>query len=165
MKLLSPIVVLLAAGVIAAAPAAGVPDQSPKRGGTVVFGPVGESACLNPFRNCGGGGPQFFSWIFAKVFPPAFAFGPDSKLRPVLVSGATFTRTHPFTLTYRIRPQARWSDGVPVTARDFVFTHRAIRKYNPSELHRTHVESVRQVDSKTVRVVLRPRHAAWRRLF
>ncbi len=30
----------------------------------------------------------------------------------------------PFTLTYHIRPEARWSDGVPVTASDFLFTHQ-----------------------------------------
>ena len=33
------------------------------------------------------------------------------------------TKTPPFTLTYHIRPEARWSDGTPVSARDFVFTH------------------------------------------
>ena len=35
----------------------------------------------------------------------------------------------PFTLTYHIRPEARWSDGVPVTAQDFIFTLRAIRRH------------------------------------
>lgn len=30
------------------------------------------------------------------------------------------------TLTYRLRPNVRWSDGVPVTARDVLFTLRAI---------------------------------------
>jgi peptide/nickel transport system substrate-binding protein len=154
----------VAVSLLAVSGAGGVPDQGPKRGGTVVFGPVGESACLNPLRNCGGAGPQFVEWIFASVFPPAFALGPDFEFRPVLVSGATFTRTPPFTVTYTIRPEARWSDGVPVTARDFEFTHRAMQKYRPDGSHRF-VRSVRRVDSKTVRVVLRSRYAAWRRLF
>ncbi len=155
-------VVVLAA--LAAAPAAGAPAQTPKRGGTVVFGPVGESGCFNPFRDCGGSGPQFF-WMLQKVLPPAFALAPDFTSRPTLVSKVTFTRTPPFTLTYAIRPEARWSDGVPVTARDFLFTHRAIREYRRDDVHRTYVRSVRAVDAKTVRVVLRSRYAGWRRLF
>ena len=38
------------------------------------------------------------------------------RLRPKLVSRVDFTTRPPFTLTYHIRPEARWSDGVPVTA-------------------------------------------------
>ena len=158
------VVAVAVLAAVAAAPAAGAPEQTPKRGGTVVFGPVGESGCFNPFRDCGGGGPQFF-WMLQKVLPPAFALAPDFTSRPTLVSKVTFTRTPPFTLTYTIRPEARWSDGVPVTARDFLFTHRAIREYRPDDVHRTYVRSVRAVDAKTVRVVLRSRYAGWRRLF
>jgi ABC-type oligopeptide transport system substrate-binding subunit len=28
----------------------------------------------------------------------------------------------PFSVTYRIREDATWNDGIPVTARDFAFT-------------------------------------------
>ena len=158
-------VALVLIAVVAVAPAAGSPAQSPKRGGTVVFGPVAESSCLNPFIDCGGGGPQF-GWIFERVIPGALGLARDSTRPPALVLGVTFTRTPPFTLTYTIRPEARWSDGVPVTARDFRFTHRAINEYLPSDdVHRTYVDSVRSVDAKTVRVVLRSRYAGWRRLF
>ncbi len=164
MKLLSPIVVLLAAGVIAAAPAAGVPEQSPKRGGTVVFGPVAEPGCMRPSTRCGVGLPQSF---WEKVLMSAFAVAPDFTMRPALVSEVTFTRTPPFTLTYRIRPEARWSDGVPVTSRDFEFTHRALLREafgDPADIH-TLVRSIRVVNPKTFRVVLRERTAAWRGLF
>jgi hypothetical protein len=73
-------------------------------------------------------------------------------------------------LTNRIQPRARWSDGVPVTARDFVFTLRA-RIARKDELARDEraivgqVRSVSAVGTKTVRVVLRGRHAGWRSLF
>jgi peptide/nickel transport system substrate-binding protein len=160
--LLSPMVVLLAAGVIAAAPAAGVPEQTPKRGGTIVFGPTGELTCLNPVRaTCGL--PLFLD----QVLEPAFALAPDFTLRPRLVSSATFTRTPPFTLTFGIQPDARWTDGVPVTARDFIFTHDAIVGKLPPELQGVHrlVRSVREVGPKTVRIVLRSRAAGWRTLF
>ena len=82
-----------------------------------------------------------------------------------------FTRTAPFTLTYHIRPEAHWSDGVEISAQDFVFTHRAIQKYFPLgkggnlTFDRTMVRSVRALGPKTVRVVLRTRFAGWRNLF
>ncbi len=159
------LVAVVVSGIVAVAPAAGVPEQAPKRGGTVVFGPVAESSCLNPFRDCGGSGPQY-GWILAKVLPGAFTLAPDFTQRPALISRFAFTRTAPFTVTYTIRPEARWSDGVPVTARDFVFTDRAIRQhFPPDNFHRTLVRTVRAVDAKTVSVVLKSRYAGWRSLF
>jgi ABC-type transport system substrate-binding protein len=150
---------LLIAGLVAGAPAASAPEQSPKHGGTVVFGPVAESACLNPLTTCGIG-PQA-GWIWEKVLPPAFAMAPDFTRRPALVSGAEIVSKQPFTLVYHIRPAARWSDGVPVTARDFRFTHRAIVEY---ELHRL-VRLFRVMNSKTFKVVLSERVADWRGMF
>ena len=69
----------------------------------------------------------------------------------------------PFTLTYHIHPEARWSDGVPVTAQDFIFTLQAIRRHATPEFRDLHapIRSARAVDRKTVRVVLRPRSASW----
>ena len=109
----------LAAALLVAVPGAGgAPGaETPRRGGTVVFGPAAfEPACLNPLV-CG------YAPVDQKVLTPAFAVAPDLTLKPMLVSGVDFTRRPPFTLTYHIRPEARWSDGVPVTARDFTFTH------------------------------------------
>jgi peptide/nickel transport system substrate-binding protein len=80
----------------------------------------------------------------------------------VLVSHVDVGKTPPFTLTYHIRPEARWSDGEPVTARDFVFTHRTARTYDPDGCCHQKVRSVTALDAKTVRVVLRSRFAGWR---
>ena len=147
----------------------------PRVGGTLVFGTQGaggglrEPPCLNVIleRQCITIGllTPFISW---KVLLGAFEARPDYTWRPRLVSGVDFTRSAPFTLTYRIRPEARWSDGVPITARDFVFTDRVIRALGDEQLTDTHVaqvRSVRAVDAKTVRVVLRSRFAGWRGLF
>jgi peptide/nickel transport system substrate-binding protein len=158
--------VMAAASLLAVAGAGGAPAQSPKRGGTVVFGPIGALRCMNPLLFvCGP--PE------SVVLAGAFAFGPDFTPQPRLVSRVRFTTSLPFTLTYSIRPEARWSDGVAVSARDFVFTHEAILERVPADPadrtapQETHlnVQSVRAVDAKTVRVVLRSRYAAWRQLF
>jgi peptide/nickel transport system substrate-binding protein len=153
----------LICGVVAVAPAAGVPEQTPKRGGTVVVGVGREPPCVNPVdERC----PTPLSFL-AKVLEPAFALAPDFTLRPQLVTGATYTKTPPFTISFEVHPDARWSDRVPVTARDFVFTHNAIVEHLPPELQGPHrlVRSVREVGAKTVRLVLRERTADWRTLF
>jgi peptide/nickel transport system substrate-binding protein len=155
---------LLIVAVLAGAPAAGTSKQTPKRGGTLVIAvPSSEPACLSVLSE------TCENPVADKVLESPFVIDRHFTFQPRLVSGVPFSRKPPFTLTYRIRPEARWSDGVPVTAQDFVFTLRAIRAHgsaNARELHSV-VRSIRAVDAKTVRVVLRAksRRAGWRGLF
>lgn len=169
------IAAVLALAAVAASPAAGTPAQTPKPGGTIVLGaPFPEPACLNVLLakcNPAGGSPATFL-IAGKVLQAPYEVGADSQFRPRLVSGVTFTRRPPFALTYRIRPEARWSDGVPITAADFLFTHRAYVALSRKEVLNhdltallERIRSVAAVDSKTVRVILRSRFAGWRGLF
>ena len=120
--------------------AGGAGAQTPRAGGTVRLRRRSSSPpCLNPLlaRCLGLGGLPTLAFLAEKVLEPAFVVSPDFTWRPQLVSGVTFTRKPPFTLTYRIQPRARWSDGVPVTARDFVFTLRA-RIARKDQLDRGH---------------------------
>jgi peptide/nickel transport system substrate-binding protein len=153
----------IAAALLAVSGAGGAPAQTPKRGGTVTVsqGLFSPPPCLNVLLpKC-----NFANSYAQEILEGAFEAGPDSVLRENLVSQVDFTRTPPFTLTYHIRPEARWSDGVPITARDFVFTHLAILKHDTPEFVQFYRERVRRVsafDAKTVRVVLRRRYAGWR---
>jgi peptide/nickel transport system substrate-binding protein len=158
----------LVACVVAVSGAGGSGAQTPRVGGTVVYGgPFGEPACLSPFRaECAPGSTALsLGFIAGKVLEAPFDVGPDHTWRPRLVSGVTVTTKPAITLIYHIRPEARWSDGVPITAADFVFTHRAILGTLPESVHQTKVRSVRALDPKTVEVVLRSRFAGWRELF
>jgi peptide/nickel transport system substrate-binding protein len=132
--------------------------QTPKRGGTVVIaGSV--PACLN-FLLEGCGSP-------ISVFPGAFEVGPDAAYRPDLVSGVDVTKD-PFTLTYYIRPKARWSDGTPVTASDFRFMSRVPVPPHATEVLKRGVRKIRRVaalDAKTFRVWFRAPFAPWRVLY
>ncbi len=156
----------VAVSLLAVAGAGGSPEQTPKRGGTVVVAvPSGEPPCLNVVAaRCEAGTIDIG---VPSVLQPAYRFLPDLTTRPVLVSRVDHTHEARFTLTYHIRPEARWSDGAPVTARDFVFTANAIRKSDEEEIPAIHevISSTRAVDAKTVRVVLRRRYAGWRQLF
>ena len=142
-------------------------QQTPKRGGTVVIGgaPLREPACLNAYlQRCFiTGNPM------GLALRGPFSIGADNAYRPDLVSHVDYTITPPYTLTYHLRPEARWSDGVPIRARDFVFTHAALRSVKEEILEAdARVYSrmrVTALDAKTVRVVLRSRFASWRGLF
>jgi peptide/nickel transport system substrate-binding protein len=162
------VVAVLAAGAVAAYPAATTPAQAPKRGGTIVVRMIGpDPACWNPLdARCAGRGPTM-RWIGETVLEKAFEVDARFEYRPRLVSRVDFTTKRPFALTYRIRPRARWSDGVPVTARDFIFTLQAIRRHGTPEDRALHapIRSARAVGAKTLRVVLRSRMAGWRELF
>jgi peptide/nickel transport system substrate-binding protein len=150
----------LAAATAAVAPAAGAPEQAPKRGGTVYV--IGSSPrCLNPLV-CPDNHVQ-------QVLEGAFEFGPDLVARPNLVSRVTIESKRPFVLTYHIRPEARWSDGMPVTASDFRFTHEAFEAHSttgsdPAEFYKK-VRRTQVVNAKTFRVEFREPFAYWRRLY
>ena len=147
----------IAGGLLAVSGAGGAHAQTPKGGGTVVIASV-EFPCLNVLVS------QCLNPVSAAVLYGAYEIGPGYGRRPKLVSHVDVMTKPPFTLTYHIRPKARWSDGVPITSRDFEFTYRARLKYPTSEddPHKTRVLRVRRVDAKTVRVVLRSRFFFWR---
>ena len=128
------------------------------RGGTLVIAGQREPACLNVLlAACGLVG------VSNPVLEGAFELRPDYTYRPQLVSHVTVSK-NPFTLTYHVRPAARWSDGTSVTAADFVFTFQ-IAPGLPEEVLRK-IRSVRAVDAKTVRVAFRRGElfADWRAL-
>ncbi len=162
--------------LLAVSGAGGAGAQTPKRGGTLVLNvaaPFGaEPACLAAaVSRCHGGPPRaLMDYVPSAVVPGAFEIAPDLTWRPRLVSTVDVGKTLPFTLVYHIRTEARWSDGVPLTARDFVFTFRTLTGIDEllTDVDRSlldQMRSVRALDPKTVRVVLRSRFAGWRSLF
>ena len=157
---------VVVSGIIVASHAAAALQQTPKRGGTLVFRlPATEPACLNVLaESCIPVG--LVSWI-DKVLQTPYEVGPNFTYEESLVSRVDYTRRRPFTLTYHIRPEARWSDGVPITAQDFIFTLRALRRHGSPDIRDLHapIRSARAVDRKTLRVVLRPKSASWRDFF
>lgn len=61
-------------------------------------------------------------------------------------------------LVYHLRPGVRWQDGVPLTARDVVFTYRAVmnpRNNVPTRLGFDQIAAIDAPDPLTVRVTLK----------
>src|SRR5262245_9776256 len=158
--------VVIAASLLAISGGGAATQQTPRRGGTLVYRLFSaEPACLNILSDsCVG--PSALFGITDAVLEKPFELLPNFTYRSQLAT-ASFTRRRPFTLTYRIDPEARWSDGKPITSTDFVFTLDAIRKYGAQDQRDLHsvVRSIHTVDAKTFTVVLKPRSSVWRDLF
>jgi ABC-type transport system substrate-binding protein len=70
--------------------------------------------------------------ISALVLPSAFRPVPDPgtptgsrwEMDPTLLVSADVTNQNPFTVTYKIRPEAQWTDNAPIGADDFWYLWR-----------------------------------------
>lgn len=56
---------------------------------------------------------------FRPALDPADPAATIMLLDPAVLISAEVTSQAPFTVTYRLRPEAQWSDGAPVAAEDF----------------------------------------------
>lgn len=149
---------VLIAGTVVVASSSGSDAQAPRRGGTVVVALPLEPTCLNVLLPCA------LDWLLYQTLEGAFEIGPDLDYRENLVS-AVEVREKPFTLTYRIRRQARWSDGTPVTASDFVFTFQALLTQADEDDPVRKIRRIAALDARTLRVSFRSPFAGWRELF
>jgi peptide/nickel transport system substrate-binding protein len=164
--------VVLAALALAATGSARVsgPDSAnAKSAGTLVFGAEqggGPDWCLNLILDvdCNA----FWNVVFqTPVIRGAFLFTPQFTYKPDLVSKATL-QTKPMRTTYYIRKNAKWSDGTPVTGKDFKFTWQTA--INPK--YKDHIdplgwEDIKSVtgSGKVVKVTYKRNFAAWKGLF
>src|SRR6476659_10542412 len=88
-----------------------------KSGGTVVFGAEQEPPCLNGFLS--GCNNTLTSWTVGTQQRGLYIQNPDYTLSPDLAQSASLIKTKPQTVAVKIKKQAVWSDGVPVTYQDF----------------------------------------------
>ncbi|HEU0090135.1 MAG TPA: ABC transporter family substrate-binding protein [Pseudonocardiaceae bacterium] len=104
------------------------------------------------------------------LLPSAFHQRPDGQwvLDDTLLTSAEVTDTAPFTVTYRIRHDAQWSDTAPIAAEDFGYLAEQLRT-QPGVVDSAGYQLIDQVGSrdggKTVEVVFRRPYAGWRTLF
>jgi peptide/nickel transport system substrate-binding protein len=84
---------------------------------------------------------------------------------------AELTNKNPQTVTYKIQPKAKWSDGKPIDAADFIAQWKALNGKNPkfqpaSTTGYDQIASVKQgSDPKTVIVTFAKPFSEWQSLF
>jgi ABC-type transport system substrate-binding protein len=153
-------VAMVAAGSGAAASQrAGVSPFAPVTGGTLTIGTsLSAPSVLNPTSSSASSGSLYAT---APVLLGAFSQQPDGSWQPELVTSADLS-TGPFTVTYHINPAAEWSDGVAVTAADFIFTWQTLT--DPGNAYGL-ITSMNAIDDETVSATFSSVYAPWRSLF
>src|ERR1700756_191465 len=114
--------------------------------------------------------------ISALVLPSAFRPVPDPntptgsrwELDPTLLVSAEVTNQNPFTVTYKIRPEAQWTDNAPIAADDFWYLWRQMVTQPGVVDPAGHdlITGVQSIDGGKQAVVTFSRpYPAWRELF
>jgi peptide/nickel transport system substrate-binding protein len=178
--LAAAVVLLLVAGALVWATAgtdrrrpAGTADQAAgiREGGTVRFAANGEPTGFNPSTSKDSG--PAVQDVVGNVYPSVFRVQPDFSVRldGELMEGAELTSEQPQTVTYRIRGDAVWSDGTPISDDDFSYLWRrsngSDRRIDVSST--TGYQDIESVtgspDGRTVTARFARPFADWRTLF
>jgi ABC-type transport system substrate-binding protein len=105
---------------------------------------------------------------FRAVADPASPTGSRWELDPTLLASAEVTSQNPFTVTYKIRPEAQWTDNAPIAADDFWYLWRQMVSQpgvvDPAGYDL--ITGVQSIDGGKVAVVTFSQpYPAWRELF
>ncbi|KAA1250809.1 ABC transporter family substrate-binding protein [Mycobacterium simiae] len=114
--------------------------------------------------------------ISALVLPSAFRPLPDAnsptgsrwEMDPTLLVSADVTSDNPYTVTYKIRPEAQWTDNAPIAADDFWYLWRQMVS-QPGVVDPAGYDLITAVQSleggKQAVVTFSQPYPAWRELF
>jgi len=90
-----------------------------KKGGTLV---LALEKTLPNFNIFDGDGNTFeTAQVMSGLVPTPFIVYPDSsvKLNDDMMASVEVTKQDPETVVYKIKPEAKWDDGTPISAKDF----------------------------------------------
>jgi len=91
--------------------------------GTVVIGADQEPATLNFYLT--EGNSYTTALAVNPVLAPGMYYDQNAKLVPELFDGQPkIVKSNPLTVTFKYKASAKWSDGRPITGRDFLATYR-----------------------------------------
>lgn len=152
-------------------------DESQLRaGGTLVLAADSEPTTGFNFRTSKGNNAALSNFI-RRVWPSPWITTPSLEVvsDPDLVTAVAVVNPDPQTIEYKINPAATWSDGVPITADDFIFNWQVQQPGatdidgKPYSVVAAGEDTIQDVsgsaDGKTVTVVLKQRSNEWKALF
>lgn len=138
----------------------------PVEGGSVVFGADQEPEVMNPLVTAGN---LFATTIITEpILKGAYKILPDFTYEPDMIDGEAEITEDPFTVTYKIKDEAQWSDGKPITAQDFIFTFDTIMNKKFDITSREGYELITKseaMDDKTVKFTYKQPFAPYKTLF
>jgi len=105
---------------------------------------------------------------FRPISDPVSPTGSRWELDPTLLVSADVTNQNPFTVTYKIRPEAQWTDNAPIAADDYWYLWRQMVS-QPGVVDPAGYDLITGVQSieggKTAVVTFSQPYPAWRELF
>ena len=105
---------------------------------------------------------------FRPIPDPNSPTGSRWELDPTLLESAEVTSEDPFTVTYKIRPEAQWTDNAPIAADDYWYLWRQMVS-EPGVVDPAGYDLITGVQSieggKTAVVTFSQPYPAWRELF
>ena len=105
---------------------------------------------------------------FRPIPDPTSATGSRWELDPTLLESAEVTSEDPFTVTYKIRPEAQWTDNAPIAADDYWYLWQQMVS-EPGVVDPAGYDLITGVQSveggKTAVVTFSQPYPAWRELF
>jgi len=179
---LTPILAVIALVLAACGGSSGTTSASPtgpvKSGGSLTFALDEDVAGFNILQ---ANDTEFvLQEIMNQVWPSAFIVQPNLKpaLDTDVVTSAQVVKASPQTVVYKINPKAKWSDGTPISAEDFIYNWQA-QSGNPqykdvggkpfipaSTAGYSQIQSVTSSDGgKTATVVFAKQFGDWQSLF
>ncbi|WP_037263338.1 ABC transporter family substrate-binding protein [Kibdelosporangium aridum] len=104
------------------------------------------------------------------LLPSVFRTAPDGspQLDRTLMVSADVTSNVPYTVTYRLRGDAAWSDGAPIAAEDFLYLREQMRDEPggvDSAGYRLISDIKAEESGKVVQVTFAASYPGWRSLF
>jgi peptide/nickel transport system substrate-binding protein len=142
-------------------------------GGSISFGTTQGPTGCNPHTPTGDSAAT--QMILAAVLPSPYLVDSTGAVasNPNLILQSELVSTKPETIVYTLNPKAVWSDGVPITARDFIYSWQQQRADAPDDPNSVaSVEGYRDIASvkgsdkgRTVTVVFHTLFADWQMLF
>jgi peptide/nickel transport system substrate-binding protein len=144
-------------------------------GRSISFGTTQSPTGCNPHTTAGD--TPATQLVLNAVLPSPFMVGANGKVEPnpnlLLNNHAEVVSTKPQTIVYLLNPKAVWSDGVPITAKDFIYAwtqQRGDPTSNPTTVASTagyrDIRSVKGSNKgRTVTVVFKTPFADWEMLF
>lgn len=144
------------------------PSGPAAKGGTLVVGAEQEPDCADWMSSCAGA--SWGTWVLqAHTMPRSFDILPDGSYAPSnIMDGEPRLETTPVQkVTYKIKPNAVWSDGQPISSQDYKYTFDQVTTGNDiySKSGWEQIASVETPDPKTAVVTYKAPYAAWRDLF
>jgi peptide/nickel transport system substrate-binding protein len=167
---------LLVLGVLAGCgptttPGTTTDTTTPVKGGTLTIGYEQEPSILNSFIT--GGDMMATKDVQSQVLLGLIQIKPDFTYEPAIAESIPelsngLVTENPFTVTWKIKANAVWSDGTAISADDVKFTYDTIMSTKWQILSKSGYEEITKaevIDAQTIKFTFKAPYAPYREMF